>query len=110
MTGEQALLTVAEIGVAFAGFASVVTAFRRRGADDWSPQDALRLIRSGSLLRAIALPSLVGALAVVVLQFCNATGLGLRPGIAGYFAGLVYILLLSAASFARLLPIGRRIR
>jgi len=96
VSDEQTLLTIAEIGVAFAGFASIVTAFRHHGADDWSPQDAL--------------PSLGGALVVVALQFCNATNLGVRPGIAAYFAGLLYLLLLSAASFARLLPIGRRMR
>lgn len=166
ISDEQTLLTVAEIGVAFAGFASIVTAFRHHGADDWSPQDALRfqmliipslsamllallpfalgyfgvqepglwraastimgayvlailalvapravrLVRSGALLPAVALPSLGGALVVVALQFCNATNLGVRPGIAAYFTGLLYLLLRSAASFARLLPIGRRMR
>lgn len=166
MTGEGSLLVVAEIGVAFAGFASVVTAFRRRSGDDWSPEDAMRfqfliipslaamalallpfvlayfgvgepdrwracsvvmgvivgvifalvvrrllkLIVRRALHPAVAIPSLIGALAVVALQFCNAAGAGLDPGIAAYFAGLFYLLLLSAASFARLLPIGRRMR
>jgi hypothetical protein len=42
VTGESALLTTAEVAVAFAGFASVVTVFRRREHGGWAPQDALR--------------------------------------------------------------------
>lgn len=42
MTGEDALLTTAEVAVAFAGFASVVTVFRRREDGSWSPPDTIR--------------------------------------------------------------------
>jgi hypothetical protein len=42
VTGESALLTTAEVAVAFAGFASVVTAFQRREQPDWAAQDVLR--------------------------------------------------------------------
>ena len=42
MTGEDVLLTTAEDGVAFAGFASVVTVFRRREAGDRAAGDAVR--------------------------------------------------------------------
>jgi len=42
VTGDSALLTTAEVAVAFAGFASVVTVFRRREHAGWAPQDALR--------------------------------------------------------------------
>lgn len=42
VTGESALLTTAEVAVAFAGFASVVTVFRRQEHGAWASQDVLR--------------------------------------------------------------------
>jgi hypothetical protein len=42
VTGESALLTTAEVAVAFAGFASVVTVFRRREDEGWAAGDVLR--------------------------------------------------------------------
>jgi hypothetical protein len=42
MTGGDALLTTAEVAAAFAGFASVVTVFRRRQHEGWEPGDVLR--------------------------------------------------------------------
>lgn len=51
MTGADPLLTIAEVAVAFAGFASVVTVFRRREDGRWSGADAQRfqLMIGGSL-------------------------------------------------------------
>jgi hypothetical protein len=51
VTGESALLTTAEVAVAFAGFASVVTAFRRREHEGWEAGDVVRfrLMISSSL-------------------------------------------------------------
>ena len=42
MTGAEVLLTTAEIGVAFAGFASVITVFRQRTDGSWSRPDVIR--------------------------------------------------------------------
>lgn len=43
MTGEDNLRTIAEVAVAFTGFASIVAVFQRRDSAEWAPQDVLRL-------------------------------------------------------------------
>ena len=43
MTGEDNLRAVAEIAVAFSGFASIIAVFQRRGSEQWAPQDVLRM-------------------------------------------------------------------
>lgn len=164
LSGESALLTTAEVAVAFAGFASVVTAFQRRDSDGLEPQDAIRfqLMITASLVAALfallpfaisffgareatvwAVSSgllavyLVGSTIPVVRRTRSLTSSrALHPGIAGsflgaaalttlllvlnavglvferelgpYFAGLLYLLVLSGFSFARLLPMGPR--
>lgn len=164
MTGEDALLTTAEVAVAFAGFASVVTAFRRREHPDWDPQDVLRfqlmiasslsvvlfallpfafgffgaseprtwILSSGLLALYLVLSSALvarrtllltaghklnrylssslsaGALLVVVLQVSNVTGAFPGRELGPYFVGLLYLLVLAGASFARMLPVGLR--
>jgi hypothetical protein len=164
VTGTDALLTTAEIAVAFAGFASVVTVFRRRDDRSLSPPDIVRFQlmisaslsvvlfallpfaflffgsaepriwstssailalylgtslviitrRTLSLASAKALsplvtwPFLVAAIGVFVLQVLNAAGVVFQRELGPYFLGLLYLLVLSGFSFARLLPIGRR--
>ena len=51
MPGADALFTIAEVGVAFAGFASVVVVFGRRDDDGFRPADRIRfqLMISASL-------------------------------------------------------------
>ncbi len=163
MDGTDALLTIAEVAVAFAGFASVVTAFRRRDDGSWSPPDvvrfqlmiaaslsavlfallpfafaffdvaeakiwsassailaayllllsalvvrrAVRLTTMGALSPFVSWPFLAGDAAVLALLALNAAGAGPRPGLGPYFLGLLYLLILSGVSFARLMPIGR---
>ena len=163
MTGADALLTTAEVAVAFAGFASVVTVFRRREDGSWEPPDVVRfqlmitaslsvvffallpfaleffgprepiiwatasvvlasylvvllglimrrtvsLLSSRALSPFVAWPFLGGGLLVIVLQVLNAAGLGPDRELGPYFLGLLYLLVLSGVSFARLLPIGR---
>lgn len=163
MTGAEPLLTAAEVGVAFAGFASVVTVFRRREDGDWSAPDAIRfqlmitsslsavffallpfafelfgaqerstwsacsallalfvgallvptsrrasaLASTGALSPWVAWPFLAGAVTVTALLVLNALGTGFQRESGPYFASLLYLLVLSGVSFARLLPIGR---
>lgn len=61
MEGEGALLTIAEISVALAGFSSVVIALRGPVAGSWSPQDRYGL--------GIVLVASVGALVGSLLPF-----------------------------------------
>ena len=42
MMGAEALLTIAEIGVAFAGFATVASALLQRSDKKWAAEDAMR--------------------------------------------------------------------
>ena len=43
MTGEENLRVVAEIAVAFSGFASIIAVFQRSRSGQWAPQDILRM-------------------------------------------------------------------
>lgn len=164
MTGESALLTTAEVAVAFAGFASVVTVFRRREAGGWDPQDAIRfqlmittslsvvlfallpfpirffgaseptvwsasssllavyvLVASGLVVRrTLALTAaralnpfiswafVTGGVIATALQLLNAVGVLFERELGPYFLGLLYLLVLSGVSFARMLPMGLR--
>jgi hypothetical protein len=42
LLGSDFLQTLAELSIAFAGFSSIVVIFRRREADEWTPEDAFR--------------------------------------------------------------------
>jgi hypothetical protein len=44
MSGDDVLLTIAELAVAFAGFSSVVAVFGQRAAGRWSEEDFVRLV------------------------------------------------------------------
>ena len=61
MPGSDFLQTLAEISIAFAGFSSIVVLFRRREADEWTPEDAFRyrtmLLMSLAALFYSVLPS-----------------------------------------------------
>jgi len=161
--GEEALLTTAEVAVAFAGFASVVTVFRRREDGDWPAPDVVRfqlmittslsavllamlpfafrffgageatvwascsgifavymtavlvlvarrslpLVSNVGLSPVVSWLSLVGGVSVIALQFLNAASVGFDRELGPYYVGLLYLLILSGVSFARLLPIGR---
>jgi hypothetical protein len=163
MIGTEALLTIAEVGVAFAGFASVVIVFRRREDGNWAPADVVRfqvmisaslsvvlfamlpfafivfgvedatvwascsailgaylavrlvrvarrslpLVSTAGLNPFVAWPSFAGAFLAIVLQVLNAANFLLHRELGPYFIGLLYLLVLSAVSFARLLPVGR---
>ena len=79
MAGSDALYTMAELGVAFAGFASVVTVFRRRDDGEWSSADVIRfrLMISASLCVALfaMLPStfvFFGASSATTWATCSA--------------------------------------
>lgn len=69
MTGESALLTTAEVAVAFAGFASVVTVFRRREHTGWDPQDVLRF----ELMITASLATVFFALLPFAIRFFGAS-------------------------------------
>jgi hypothetical protein len=68
MVGEDVLLTTAEVGVAFAGFASVVTVFQRREAEDWATPDVVRF----RLMITASLSVVVFALLPFAFQFFGA--------------------------------------
>ncbi|MEN8184626.1 MAG: hypothetical protein ABFS46_19055 [Myxococcota bacterium] len=42
MQGSDVFLTLAEVAIAFAGFASIAILFRRRDQGSWTPEDAFR--------------------------------------------------------------------
>jgi|SRR4026209_2539637 hypothetical protein len=44
MSGDDVLLTIAELSVAFAGFSGVVAVFGQRAAGRWSDEDFVRLL------------------------------------------------------------------
>jgi small-conductance mechanosensitive channel len=44
MVGDDVLLTIAQVAVAFAGFSSVVAVFGQRAVGRWSEEDLIRLI------------------------------------------------------------------
>lgn len=55
MQGHDVLLTMAELAVAFVGFAGIVVVFQRREADTWEPTDIQRFWLMGvSALLALA--------------------------------------------------------
>lgn len=89
MTGEGALLTTAEVAVAFAGFASVVTVFRRREHGGWVPQDVLRF----QLMITASLSVVFFALLPFAIGFFGAS----EPGVWSYGSGAlaVYLVLIS---------------
>ena len=42
MEGSDVLIVIAEVSVAFAGFAGIVAVFRQRDLEEWAPVDAAR--------------------------------------------------------------------
>jgi hypothetical protein len=42
MEGSDVLIVIAEVSVAFAGFAGIVAVFRQRALEEWAPVDAAR--------------------------------------------------------------------
>jgi len=94
VTGESALLTTAEVAVAFAGFASIVTAFRRREHGEWTPQDVLRF----QLMITSSLSAVFFALLPFAMSFFGAS----EPGVWSYGSGaLALYLVLASALVAR---------
>lgn len=61
----ELLLTMAEVSVAFAGFASITVLFRGRSAGDWAFADVLRY---GAMLRASLFACLFSLLPVVLFH------------------------------------------
>lgn len=162
MTGESALLTIAEVAVAFAGFASVVTVFRRRDDEGWPGQDLIRfqlmittslavvffallpfavhffeasehatwagssfalasfmivlmltagrrviaLTRDAALNPHISLSFIALGILIALAQALNGFGLLFDRSLGPYFVGLLYLLVISGFSFARMLPTG----
>jgi hypothetical protein len=94
LTGESALLTTAEVAVAFAGFASVVTVFRRREDGVWAPQDVLRF----QLMITASLSVVFFALLPFAISFFDAS----EPRVWSCGSGALGVyLLLICALFAR---------
>ncbi len=93
MQQEATFLTLAEVSIAFAGFASIAVLFRRRAAGRWAPEDALRfqimIISSLSALFFSLFPLALGAYSIsesavwawssglLLLAFAAAVGGGL---------------------------------
>jgi len=94
VTGESALLTTAEVAVAIAGFASIVTAFRRRQHGGWSPQDVLRF----QLMLTASLSAAFFALLPFAISFFGASD----PDVWSYgSAALALYLVLTTALVAQ---------
>jgi hypothetical protein len=94
MTGESALLTTAEVAVAFAGFASVVTVFRRREHEGWAPGDVLRF----QLMITTSLSVVLFALLPFALAFFGAS----EPAVWAWGSGLLGLYLaLTLGTIAR---------
>lgn len=104
------LLTVAELSLALAGFGSVVAAFigNRHG---WNPMEVVSVgmlfyARRAITVHGSAVWSLIAtlmALAVAVINLLNTFGLGFASGFAGYFVGLLLLLVLAGLYFIRLI-------
>jgi hypothetical protein len=93
MQQEETLLTLAEVSIAFAGFASIAVHFRRRATGLWTPEDAFRfqvmIISSLSALFFSLFPLALGAYSIsesavwawssglLLLAFTAAVGRGL---------------------------------
>ena len=161
MTSTDPLLTIAEVSVAFAGFASIVTVVASRGADSWSAGNLVRfrlmiymslssvlfsllpfsfllfnvselatwqtsssilgiylgcylvltirgfisLVRQGQLnIYVTGFTAALGVSAILVQLFSIIDAVSAHEG--AYFVGVLYLLLMSAISFARLVAVS----
>jgi hypothetical protein len=67
MEGSDVLIVIAEVGIAFAGFSSIVAIFVRRETGGWTRQDILRLWQ----LLVYSLGAVFFALAPFALFYCG---------------------------------------
>ncbi len=67
MPASDFLQTLAEISIAFAGFASIVVAFQRRDAESWTPPDALRY----QMMLSSSLASLFFSILPIAIHYCG---------------------------------------
>ncbi len=67
MPASDFLQTLAEISIAFAGFASIVVAFRRRDAGSWTQPDALRY----QMMLSSSLASLFFSILPIAIHYCG---------------------------------------
>jgi len=166
VTGQDALLTTAEVAITLAGFSGIVAVLGRRGHGEWQPQERMRLtmllassfmavffamlpiallglglgeagawsVSSAILGACIAashpmvshfvrrmpgdavaseFPRSLGAFVLVVsllialLLLLNVVGFHFEREFGPYFAGLLWLLVLSAIQFVRLLAVRR---
>ena len=59
MPGDDVLLTVGEVAIAYAGFSSIVAVFGRRSVGEWAPIDIFRLLNLVSTSLGAALFALL---------------------------------------------------
>jgi hypothetical protein len=161
MNSAEPLLTIAEVSVAFAGFASIVTVVASRGLEAWGPGNRMRfrlmiymslssvlfsllpfsfvllevsesttwglssaalalflgsylifsipgfsrLVRNGELNGYVAALSIGLGLVAVAVQVLSLVQI-VSPPEGAYFVGVLYLLVLSAISFARLVAVS----
>jgi hypothetical protein len=86
MQGSDVLLTIAEVSVAFAGFASIVVLFQHRDPDNWPASVVIRL----RTMIECSLVALFAAIFPFVLHHLGLVGEVLW-GTASVVFGLVYI-------------------
>jgi drug/metabolite transporter (DMT)-like permease len=80
MEPGEALSTAAQVGVALAGFAGVVVAFRSRSLHEWSPMDKFRLL----ILLGNALVPLFACLFAMLLLTIKPTPLSIWHWCSGF--------------------------
>jgi hypothetical protein len=99
LIGADALLTTAEVGVAFAGFASVVTVFQRREDGDWSPPDVIRF----QLMIATSLSAVLFAMLPFAFSFLGVEEAALWATCSALFA--IYLTVMLVLVARRSLPL-----
>lgn len=99
----ETLRTLAEIAVGFAGFASIVVAFRRQ-RESWTVVDGVRYrVMPTNSLAACALALLPLVLAEFVIDQGNVFGFPVERGPGPYVAGVALFLGSAGQAFFRLL-------
>jgi hypothetical protein len=94
MEGSDVLIVIAEVSVAFAGFAGIVAVFRQRDLADWAPVDANRF----RFMVECSLTTILFALLPFVFHYLGASATATWSAcsalLAAVFAGLFVIAVL----------------
>ena len=93
MEGSDVLIVIAEVSVAFAGFAGIVAVFRQRDLEEWAPVDAVRF----RFMVECSLMTILFALLPFVFHHLGASPTATWSACSGLMAAAVTALLVIAS-------------